>query len=62
MASDLAGATSDAKRNEAMKRIDDFSTHYFITLDEPFQAKPPNFVNIVSLPVLRWQECKESRR
>jgi hypothetical protein len=36
----------------AMKRIEDFATRFVITLDEPFQA-PPNFLNLVSLPVLR---------
>jgi hypothetical protein len=36
----------------AWKRIDDFQTQYFITLDEPFQPAQ-NFVNEVSLPVLR---------
>jgi hypothetical protein len=39
----------------ALKRIDEFSTQYFITLDEPFQP-PQNFVNVVSLPVLRAVE------
>ncbi len=45
---------------KALRRIDELQTHYFITLDEPFQRAPPNFVNIVSLPVLR--ELKGSSR
>jgi hypothetical protein len=36
----------------ALKRVDEFQTQYFITLDEPFQPAQ-NFVNVVSLPVLR---------
>jgi hypothetical protein len=43
----------------ALKRIDEFQTQYFITLDEAFQPAQ-NFVNVVSLPVLR--ELKESTR
>jgi hypothetical protein len=37
----------------AMRRVDTLQTHYLITLDESYQRNPPNFVNIVSLPVLR---------
>ena len=44
------GETDPAR---ALKRIDEFQARYFITLDERFQTAPPNFVNIVSLPVLR---------
>jgi hypothetical protein len=40
----------------AVKRIDDLQTKYFITLDEKSQTKPPNFLNIVSLPVLKEVE------
>ena len=43
----------------AMKRIEDFSTRFVITLDEPFQSTP-DFLNLVSLPVLR--ELKSSER
>jgi hypothetical protein len=43
----------------ALKRIDEFQTQYFITLDEAFQPAQ-NFVNVVSLPVLR--ELKGSTR
>jgi len=35
----------------AMQRIEEFSTRYVITLDEPFQGTP-NFLNVVSLAVL----------
>jgi hypothetical protein len=43
----------------ALKRIDEFQTQYFVTLDEAFQPAQ-NFVNVVSLPVLR--ELKGSTR
>ena len=43
----------------ALKRIEDFSTRFVITLDEPFQPAP-NFLNLVSLPVLR--ELKSGER
>jgi hypothetical protein len=39
--------------NVAVKRVEDFSPMYYITLDESFQPVPPNFVNIVSLPMLK---------
>jgi hypothetical protein len=38
--------------NVAMHRIEEFQTHYLITLSEHYQSAPPDFVNIVSLPVL----------
>jgi hypothetical protein len=41
----------------AMNRIGEFSARFVITLDEPFQS-PPNFINLVTLPVLR--ELKSS--
>jgi hypothetical protein len=37
----------------AVKRVEDFNTMYYITLDEHFQPLPPNFVNIESLPMLQ---------
>jgi hypothetical protein len=37
----------------ARRRLESLHIQYFITLDEPFQTKPPNFLNEVSLPVLR---------
>jgi hypothetical protein len=37
----------------AVKRVEDFNTMYYITLDEHFQTIPPNFVNVVSLPMLK---------
>jgi len=37
----------------ARKRVEDLNLLYYITLDEPFQTTPPNFVNIVSLPMLK---------
>jgi hypothetical protein len=36
----------------AMRRIEEFRTRYLITLSEQYQTTPPDFVNIVSLPVL----------
>jgi hypothetical protein len=43
----------------AMKRIEDLSARFVITLDGPFQS-PPNFLNVVSLPALR--ELKVGQR
>ena len=37
----------------AWKRVEDFNLLYYITLDERFQPTPPNFVNLVSLPLLQ---------
>ena len=37
----------------AVKRVEDFDPMYNITLAESCQSKPPNFVNLVSLPMLR---------
>ena len=37
----------------AMNRIQAISAKYVITLDESFQRAPPDFLNVVSLPVLR---------
>jgi len=37
----------------AVKRVQDFRPMYYITLDEHFQTSPPNFVNVVSLPMLK---------
>jgi hypothetical protein len=42
----------------AMKRIEDLSARFVITLDEPFQSSP-NFLNLVSLPVLRELKANE---
>jgi hypothetical protein len=42
----------------AMKRIDELSAKFVLTLDEPFQPATPNFLNVVALPVLR--ELKRS--
>jgi len=36
----------------AMRRIEEFRTRYVITLAEPFHTNPPNFLNVVALPVL----------
>src|SRR6202049_5166157 len=38
--------------NAAMRRIEELRTYYLITLSEQYQSTPPNFVNIVSRPVL----------
>ena len=35
-----------------MRRIDGISARYVITVSEQDQTKPPDFVNVVSLPVL----------
>jgi hypothetical protein len=43
----------------ALKRIEAFSTRFVITLDEPFQSAP-DFLNLVTLPVLR--ELKQDER
>jgi hypothetical protein len=40
----------------AMKRIDDFAPRFVIALDEPAQKTTPNFLNVVSLPVLHELE------
>jgi hypothetical protein len=37
----------------AVRRVDEFNPMYYITLDEPYQPIPPNFVNMVSLPMLK---------
>ena len=37
----------------ALKRVEEFNLMYYITLDEHSQTIPPNFVNSVSLPMLR---------
>ncbi len=39
--------------SKAMQRIRDFRTRYVITLAEPLQPDPPDFLNVVSLPILR---------
>lgn len=39
----------------AMKRIEDFAARFVITLDEPSQSTP-NFLNVVTLPVLHELE------
>jgi hypothetical protein len=36
----------------AMRRIEELRTRYLITLSEQYQSTPPDFVNVVSLPVL----------
>jgi len=47
----LGYAESDV--SAAMKRVRSFKIMYYITLDEAFQTTPANFVNLVSLPVLK---------
>jgi hypothetical protein len=37
----------------AVRRVEDFNIMFYITLDERHQTIPPNFVNIVSLPLLK---------
>lgn len=37
----------------AVKRVEELNPMYYITLDEPFQRIPPNFVNMVSVPMLK---------
>jgi hypothetical protein len=37
----------------ALKRLDALNTHYFITLDEQHQQAAPDFLNMVSLAVLK---------
>jgi len=37
----------------AMRRIEEFHPRYVITVAEPFQVDPPDFLNVVSLAVLR---------
>jgi hypothetical protein len=39
--------------NAAMHRIEEIQIRYVITVSEQYQITPPNFVNIVSLPVLK---------
>lgn len=46
--------------DQAMRRIEELQTRYVITVAEPFQSREPNFVNIVSLPVLE-QIRRDSR-
>lgn len=46
--------------NAAMRRIEELRTRYLITLSEQYQSTPPNFLNIVSLPVLE-QVRRDSR-
>jgi hypothetical protein len=41
---DLAGA---------VKRVEELNAMYYITLEGPFQSTPPNFLNVVSLPMLQ---------
>jgi len=48
----------------AMRRIETLQTRYLITLAEPYQSTEPDFVNVVSLPVLervrrdsRFRQC-----
>lgn len=38
--------------NAAMRRIEGIPARYLITLSEDYQTMPPNFLNVVSLPVL----------
>ncbi len=38
--------------NSAMRRIEELQARYLITLSEQYQSTAPDFVNIVSLPVL----------
>jgi hypothetical protein len=47
----LGYAETDVKA--ALQRILGIPARYVITLDEPFQQTPPDFLNVVSLPVLR---------
>ena len=37
----------------AAKRVEDFHIMFYITLDERSQSVPPNFINVVSLPMLK---------
>ena len=37
----------------AVKRVEDFKIMFYITLEERSQTVPPNFINIVSLPMLK---------
>ena len=46
--------------NAAMRRIEELQTYYLITLSEQYQSIPPNFVNIVSRPVL--ERVRRDRR
>ena len=41
-----------------MKRIDEFAAAFVVTLDAPLQS-PVNFLNVVSLPVLRELESSD---
>ncbi len=36
----------------AFNRIRDFHTRFVVTLAEPFQTTPPNFLNLTSIPIL----------
>jgi len=44
---------AEADVGRAMRRIEDFGPRYVITIDGPMQTKLPDFLNVVSLPVLR---------
>ena len=44
----------------AMRRIEELRMYYLITLSEQYQSTPPNFINIVSLPVL--ERVRHDRR
>jgi hypothetical protein len=44
----------------ALTRIDDLHATYLVTLERTFQTTPPNFLNLVSLPVL--DEIERSTR
>jgi hypothetical protein len=46
--------------NVALRRIDGISARYVITLDGACQKNPPNFLNVVSLPIL--EELRHSDR
>lgn len=37
----------------ASERVDGFNCMYYISLDDQYQTRPPNFLNVVSLPMLR---------
>ncbi len=42
--------------NAAIKRINDLNIVYFISVKENFMPDPPDFLNMVSKPVLKWVE------
>jgi len=51
-------AYGEKDTSAAMKRIEEFAPTFVITLDAPYQS-PVNFLNIVTLPVLRELESRD---